>query len=136
MSMTALPAKKKILVIEDDAAIRDAFRIIFESAGYQVELKEDPNEILNNNFSKPDVFLIDRLLPGVDGLEICRYLKQGELTKDIPVIMISAAPGVDVLARGAGADDYIEKPFDRGDLLQLIDRHISVQPRDRTHNAI
>jgi len=120
----ALPVRKKIMVIDDDPAIRDVLRIILEQAAYEVDTSEDGNEILKSNFSKPDLFLIDRLLSGTDGLELCRHLKQDESTKNIPVVMISAAPGIDGLSRDAGADDYVEKPFDRAYLLRVVQSNI------------
>jgi DNA-binding response OmpR family regulator len=118
-------AGKKVLIIDDDPAIRDALRIILEQASYKVDALEDGNEIFKNNFSRPDVFLIDRLLSGVDRLDICRYLKGRQLTRAIPVIMISAAPGIDMLAKSAGADDYLEKPFELGNLLRVVEKNIS-----------
>jgi DNA-binding response OmpR family regulator len=120
-----LTVRKKIMVIDDDPAIRDVLRIILEQAAYEVDTSEDGNEILKNNFSKPDLFLIDRLLSGTDGLELCRHLKHDESTKNIPVVMISAAPGIDGLSRHAGADDYVEKPFDRAYLLRVVQSNIS-----------
>jgi DNA-binding response OmpR family regulator len=112
------------MVIDDDPAIRDVLRIILEQAAYEVDTSEDGNEILKSNFSKPDLFLIDRLLSGTDGLKLCRHLKQDESTKNIPVVMISAAPGIDGLSRDAGADDYVEKPFDRAYLLRVVQSNI------------
>jgi len=123
-----LTAKKKIVVVDDDQGIRDVLQIILERAGYNVELHADANQILKNNFSKPDLFVIDRLLSGMDGLDVCKYLKEQPLTKDIPVIMISAAPGIDALSQHAGADDFLEKPFDRTHLLQLIEQNIFRTP--------
>jgi len=118
-------AKKKIVVADDDPAVRDVFMMIFEEAGYDVETIKDGNALLKNNFSKPDLFLIDKLLSGVNGLDVCRQLKEQKATRHIPVVMISASPGIAVQSREAGADDYIEKPFDRNYLLAVIERNIS-----------
>ena len=120
-----LTMKKKILVADDDPGIRDIFKIIFERAGYSIEIKEDAEEVLKNNFTIPDVFLIDKLLSGYDGLDICRYLKSNPLTCHIPVIMVSASPDIGVTAIKAGADDFVEKPFDLKYLLKVIERNIS-----------
>src|SRR5687767_4160439 len=70
-----LTMKRKILIADDDASIRDIFSIVFAKAGYDIEIKEDAQEIFSNKFKLPDLFLIDRLLSGVDGLDVCRYLK-------------------------------------------------------------
>ena len=71
-----LVMKPKILVADDDSSIREIFNIILVKAGYDIEVKEDANEIFKNDFKIPDLFLIDKLLSGVDGLEVCRYLKK------------------------------------------------------------
>jgi len=117
--------KHKILVADDDSSIRDIFNIILVRAGYDIEVKEDANEIFKNNFKIPDLFLIDKLLSGVDGLEVCRYLKNNPDTCDIPVVMVSASPDIGVSAIKAGADDFVEKPFDLAHLLKVIERNIS-----------
>lgn len=116
--------KSTILIVDDDPAVRDVFQIIFENAGYDVQLAGDGFELMNNNFAKPDVFLIDKLLSGINGLDICRHLKSLEWTRNVPVIMISASPGIATQSMEAGADDYIEKPFERDQLLQVVARNI------------
>ena len=75
---------------------------------------------LKNKFTLPDLFLIDKQLSGYDGLDICRHLKNQAHTKNIPVIMISASPNIGALSKEAGADAYIEKPFEVKDLLRLV----------------
>jgi DNA-binding response OmpR family regulator len=120
-----LVMKKKIFVTDDDPGIRDIYEIIFERAGYSIEIKGDAEEVLKNNFTIPDVFLIDKLLSGYDGLDICRHLKNNPLTSHIPVIMVSASPDIGVTAIKAGADDFVEKPFDLKYLLKVIERNIS-----------
>ena len=117
--------KRKVLVIDDDPSIRDIFQIIFERAGYAIEIKEDGKDILKNKYTKPDIFLIDKQLSGLDGLDLCRFLKMQPVTKDIPVIIVSASPDIAVLAKNAGADDYIEKPFELNYLLALVERHLT-----------
>ncbi len=116
--------KKKILVADDDPGIRDIFKIIFERAGYEIELKEDGRDVLSNRYNKPDLFLIDKQLSGMDGLDLCRYLKAQASTKNIPVIIVSASPDIGPLARSAGADDYVEKPFELSHLLKFVERHL------------
>jgi DNA-binding response OmpR family regulator len=121
---TSLLMKKKILVADDDPGLQDIFKIILERAGYEVEIKEDGKDILRKKFRIPDLFLIDKLLSGMDGLAVCEFLKMFSQTKNIPVIMISASPDIGILSQKAGADDYIEKPFDIYHLLKVIERHI------------
>jgi len=126
-----LTMKKKILVADDDPGIRDIFKIIFERAGYSIEIKGDAEDVLKNNFTIPDVFLIDKLLSGYDGLDICRYLKSNPLTSHIPVIMVSASPDIVITAIKARADDFVEKPFDLKYLLKVIERNISRAKNER-----
>ena len=116
--------KKKVLITDDDAGIQDVFKIIFEKAGYATMIFTDGKPLYEDNYEYPDIYVLDRYLSGSDGLEICRYLKSRDITRHIPVIMISATPGIAHLAREAGADDFLEKPFKTRDLLNLISRHI------------
>ena len=125
--------KWKILAADDDPGIRDIFKIIFEGAGYAIEVKEDGRDILENNYTRPDLFLIDKQLPGMDGLDLCRYLKTQSSTKDIPVIIVSATPDIGVSAKNAGADDYIEKPFDMNCLLKFVEGYL--HPGKVLHNT-
>ena len=117
--------KKRILIVDDDPGLRDLFQIILEKAGYDIEINDDANEIFKNKFRIPDVFLVDRLLSGIDGSDICRYLKSNERTSHIPVIMVSAAPDIAIASPEAGADDFVEKPFELSYLLKVIERNIN-----------
>lgn len=116
---------KKIIIIEDDPAIQDAASLIFKKAEYDVTIYRDGNLILSNQFEVPDIFIIDKQLPGVDGLEICKYLKRQESTKDIPVIIMSASPSIDQNSRSAGADDFMEKPYSIKHLRGLVAKYTS-----------
>jgi len=115
---------KTVLITEDDPAILDALDIVFTRRGYKVVTYTNGTEILKNNFTRPDIFLIDRQLSGVDGLDICRYLKANPDTRSIPVIMFSASPHVFNLAIAAGADNFIEKPFSNKAVLDLVEQYI------------
>jgi DNA-binding response OmpR family regulator len=114
--------KKKILVTDDDTGIQDVIRIILERAGYSVDISSDAKCIFEDKFDHPDVIVLDRHLSGLDGLDVCRYLKGKKETKNIPIIMVSATPGIDVMAKHAGAEDFIEKPFLMNDLLAVVNR--------------
>jgi CheY-like chemotaxis protein len=128
--------KQKILIADDDESIRDIFNIILVKAGYEIEVKEDANEIFKNNFKIPDLFLIDKLLSGVDGLEVCRHLKNNPTTRNIPVVMVSASPDIGTLAIKAGADDFVEKPFELTYLLNVIERNIASARKESTSKII
>ena len=122
--MERIPEKKKILVTDDDPGIGDILKIIFETAGYNVQLITNGDDLLNDQFEIPDLFLLDKQLSGVDGIDICRYLKGQKTTSHLPVIMISANPNIGKLSEEAGADAYIEKPFEVKYLLEMVKRYI------------
>jgi DNA-binding response OmpR family regulator len=94
---------------------------MLEKAGYEVEIISNGNRILKNQYTIPHLFILDKQLSGVDGLYICRFLKQQERTSRIPVIMISANPGIKGMAASAGADDVIEKPFAKRDFIKTVE---------------
>src|SRR5262245_20366578 len=116
--------KKRIVVTDDDPGIQDIFRLILEREGYEVELVINGQDILNTRFKLPDLFILDRQLSGLDGLDLCRHLKKQRKTRHIPVIMVSANPNIGSMAKEAGANDYIEKPFDIRSFLGVIRRYV------------
>ena len=116
--------KKKILITDDDEGVQDIFKLIFERAGYHVDIYGEASSILENNYNCPDLFLLDRQLSGQDGLKVCKFLKSQSHTKDIPVIIVSATPGIAKMAQEAGADDFIEKPFQMKELLNVVAKWI------------
>ena len=118
--------RKRIVVIDDDPGLQDIFKIILERAGYEVEILTNVGCIQKNQYKLPDLFVLDKQLSGFDGLNICRFLKQQKSTSQIPVIMISANPGIKALSAKAGADDAIEKPFEISYLLQMIRKYINI----------
>ena len=116
-----------ICIIEDDEGIQDVLQIILKRAGYETEIFPDGLAILGNNYSIPDLFLIDKQLSGSDGLTICRHLKEKKETKAIPVVLMSAYPNIREFSILAGANDFIEKPFKVETLLATIRKHIEKQ---------
>jgi DNA-binding response OmpR family regulator len=116
---------KHIIITDDDASMRDIFQLILQRAGYIVTCYSDGEILLSNRFELPDLFILDKQLSGVDGLDICRFLKSQESTKNVPIIIISASPYVAQLANEAGADDFIEKPFKTKELLAMAEKYIN-----------
>ncbi|SRR5579875_3351721 len=114
---------KKILVIDDDESIVEVVQILLESEGYQVESSLSGDCIPNFPGGAPDLILLDVLLPGKDGREICKKLKSDPGTGHIPVIMFSAHGDANRLMDGSGADGFIEKPFDIDDFLAVVTKH-------------
>lgn len=117
--------KKRILIADDDESIRDVLSMILERAGYEVELWPNGSFIHAEPDHYPDMYLIDRQMPDADGLELCKQLKGADSTRLIPVIIISATPGLKKLSAEAGANDSIEKPFDIAQLLERIGDHVN-----------
>jgi DNA-binding response OmpR family regulator len=113
-------SRKRIFIIEDDESIQAMLKLIFEKAGYDIEISSDGQSIYQERDYWPDLFLLDKQLAGYDGLDICKYLKSKEQTRGIPVIMLSATPGIAPLAQQAGADDFVEKPFNSTSLVTLV----------------
>jgi DNA-binding response OmpR family regulator len=102
----------RILMVEDDAVIREATQLTLERHGYDVTTAEDGLEAIDC-FEKihPDAVMLDIMLPGLDGISVCRRIRE---TSTVPVVMVSArGDALDVvLGLEAGADDYVTKPFD------------------------
>jgi DNA-binding response OmpR family regulator len=116
--------KQRLIIADDDPGIQDIFQLIFERAGYSIDIYSNGEQLMNNYFEVPDAFILDKQLSGIDGVDICRFLKSQERTKHIPVIMLSANPNIGDFAKDAGADDYLEKPFKIHDLLAIINKHV------------
>ena len=117
--------KKQVVVIEDDEAINDILTIMLTNSGYEVTAMRVGEYFTDNGAIRPDLFLIDRHLPGVDGIKICKQIKSQPATSNIPVIMISASAGFVIPAMEAGADECIEKPFSRKELFTTIDKYLA-----------
>jgi len=111
---------KKIILVEETDAILDSISMALRSHGYEVTIYSDAHGILEGDYSLPDIFIIDKQLPGVSGLELCNHLKSQSHTRHIPVIIISASPRSSQLAINAGADAFIEKPLKLNDLRQIV----------------
>lgn len=106
--------KTKILLIEDEEDIADLIKLQAELADYKIVIEYDGlNGLRAVEKEKPDVIILDIMLPGLSGLDVCRKIKGNPNTRDIPVIMISAkSEELDiVLGLELGADDYVSKPF-------------------------
>lgn len=115
---------KKIYIADDDPAILDATKMMLELDGYEVETSIDGTIVTLMTENPPHLLLLDILMSGLDGKDICRTLKAQKSTKHVPIIMISASRDVEEGARDAGADDFISKPFEMNFLLSKIKEHI------------
>lgn len=113
--------KKRIYVADDDPAILEVVTQILEMGGYEVEASADGLS-LQNNSTIPDLVILDILMPGTDGRDICRAIKTDIHTKYIPVIMMSAFSDLSTIIFDTKADDFITKPFDISDLLFKVEK--------------
>jgi two-component system phosphate regulon response regulator PhoB len=115
--------RTRILVIEDERGLTEALTWAFQREGYEVLVARDGHEGLRRAQTVlPDLIILDIMLPGLNGLEVCRELRAGERTRDIPIIILSAkAEETDqVVGFSLGADDYVTKPFSPKVLLQRV----------------
>ena len=116
---------RNILIVDDEAPIREMIAVALEMAGYdclEAENSQQAHAIIVDR--KPDLILLDWMLPGTSGIELARRLKRDELTGDIPIIMLTAKGEEDNKIQGleVGADDYITKPFSEDELSEVLER--------------
>lgn len=117
--------RKKILVVEDEKNIAELERDYLEANGYEVEIALDGKSGLDRALESDfDLVILDVMLPGIDGFEVCRQIRKN---KECPVLMVSAKKDeIDkIRGLGLGADDYITKPFSPSELVARVTAHIS-----------
>jgi two-component system, OmpR family, response regulator MprA len=112
----------KILVVDDERAVRESLRRALVLEGYEIELASDGQDALDllTSDTQPDAMILDVLMPGLDGLEVCKQLRQ--TGSRLPVLMLTARDEVENRVAGldAGADDYVTKPFALEELLARL----------------
>jgi two-component system, OmpR family, phosphate regulon response regulator PhoB len=114
---------RQILIVEDEQPIRDMIAFALRRAGFDVAEAEDSRHArVQMTDRRPDLVLIDWMLPDMSGLELTRHIKRESATRDLPVIMLTAraAEGDKVAGLDGGADDYVTKPFSPRELLSRI----------------
>ena len=123
MKSGVVKIKQKVLVVDDEDNIRMLVRFNLEKAGYEVFEAEDGRKAVEIAVDlTPDIVLLDLMLPGIDGLEVCRNLKRNPRTAALPIIMLTAkSDEIDrVIGLELGADDYMTKPFSQRELVARI----------------
>jgi DNA-binding response OmpR family regulator len=119
-----------VLIVEDDRTTQELARLVLEGAGYDVRTVESAEQASAHfDAVMPDVVLMDRELPGMDGLELTRQLKSNERTSGAIVLAFTSrtTPADDALAIEAGSDGFVHKPFDVAGLLRTIGWHVSTR---------
>lgn len=116
----------RILIIDDDPDIRTVMNILLKKQGHEVETAaKEPEAFEKIKQFNPSVILLDVLLSGADGRQICKDIKANAATRNIPVIMFSAHPGAADKIDTYGADDFIAKPINADLLLEKIARQLN-----------
>lgn len=116
-------AGRRILIVDDEAAIRDMLRVALEMADYECIEASNAQEALELTVDeRPDLVLLDWMMPGTSGIELARRLKREESTAEVPIIMLTAKGEEDNKVQGleVGADDYITKPFSPRELVARL----------------
>ena len=117
--------RKRILIIEDEVSIAELEKDYLELSGFEVEIQNDGEEGLEKALQEEyDLFILDLMLPGIDGFEICRKIRE---KKNTPIIMVSAKKeDIDkIRGLGLGADDYITKPFSPSEMVARVKAHLA-----------
>ena len=121
--MTQEPPKARVLVVDDEPDLVRILEFGLKAAGYQVETASDGQEGLKKaREQKPDIILLDLMLPKLDGYKVCRLLKFDERYKHIPIMILSARTqeGDQNLAHEMGANRFLTKPYEFSEILQHI----------------
>lgn len=115
---------KKIAIVDDDVAILDSLGTILDMEGFEVNTFVKGSEIFNfvESVSKPNLILLDMWLSGEDGRDICKKLKENEITRNIPVVIMSASRGLEETAIQSGANAFIAKPFEIDDMISKLNQ--------------
>ncbi len=112
---------KTVLLFDDDINILEVCTIILEECGYTVAISETSHDIIEKVTAiRPDIILMDNWIPDIGGIKATQLLKQHPDFKHIPVIYVSANSDIHILAQQAGADTYLEKPFNLDDLEGIV----------------
>jgi len=110
-----------ILVIDDNEDILHMLKTMLELKRYKVSIRDNAEEIEKTiDVLKPDIIIMDMLLSGMDGRDVCRELKKNPSTSNIPLLMISAHPNAQSTCLEAGADYFLSKPFDMNDFFDKV----------------
>ena len=119
---------KKILVVDDEVDLVETVRFSLEMEGFDVLVSNNGEDALNQaRKEKPDLIILDLMLPKLDGYKVCRLLKFDERYKHIPILMLTAKTQEKdkILGKETGADEYITKPFEMDYLMEKVRAHLN-----------
>ena len=123
--------KKRILVVDDNEAILEVVKLALEMTGCEVSTSLTGDCFHHMEHPFPDLILLDVMLSGEDGSEICEHLKKDEQTSHIPIILLSAHGSLQEAAERCGADDFLLKPFRLSELRETVKRYLSPSSKMR-----
>jgi EAL domain-containing protein (putative c-di-GMP-specific phosphodiesterase class I)/FixJ family two-component response regulator len=115
--------KKKVLVVDDEKSIAKTLTLLLETRGYEVDVAETGAQALEKAMNKPDIILLDLVLPDISGFDVCRKLREEKNTRHLPIIILSVRYLYEDKIEGLylGADDYITKPFEYEELFARME---------------
>jgi two-component system phosphate regulon response regulator PhoB len=134
--MSEIQAKVKILLVEDDVSLQKSLAFILEKEGFKVLSTQTGEEaVIITRKEKPDLILLDIILPGIDGYKVCQILKKNPQTADIFIILLTGKRKLEDIVLGLKeyADDYIIKPFEPQILIARI--HALLRRKNKTENS-
>jgi DNA-binding response OmpR family regulator len=142
--MTVAPVDQhKILVVEDDPAVRELFQDVLETENYSVHMATDGEQALAQTRSlNPDLILLDIRMPKLDGVSFCKAIRDDKQTQDIPIIFITAYNSLERReeAIAAGGDDFLGKPFKTDELIirirAMLNARSIADPMERIHQYL
>lgn len=114
-------SRKRIFIVESDSDTLYILAARLMESGYSVETRRNGLEIVEGKIDAPDLFLIEKDLPLIDGIALCKYLKVHKESENVPVVMISCS-NIKTMAIKAGVDEFLAKPFEIADLLKAVER--------------
>ncbi len=118
--------RKTIFIVDDDIAILEVLKIILEDNGYNVVSISNGGDVQKRiQNEKPSLILLDIWISGYDGRDIAQSLKRNLETADIPIIVVSAHNDTKRIAKEAGADDFLAKPFDMHELTTMVHKYVN-----------
>jgi DNA-binding response OmpR family regulator len=119
--------QKKILIVEDNELMVEVMTYILTNNGYEVFALNSGDEVFNNiKTNHPDLVILDSILPGINGKEICQLIKLNKATQNLPVIMCSGDDSIDDALEQKGApDDVLHKPFDISNLIEMVEYQLA-----------
>lgn len=116
---------KTVLIVDDDPDIANIIAIVLQMAGYTTKKASTGNECLDCvKEERPSLILLDLMLPDMDGSKVAKLLRENKLTKEIPIVVVSASRNIERIVQEIPINDYIEKPFEISHLVTTVTKYL------------